>query len=96
MTCILKQKVDTMLDGTVRNHKSLGIFFRESRATLAVSRACCTVITTHNNHHPAHYARRRDSAYMKLPGVFIHCVCDTCARVDGVAIRDSDTPAPFT
>ena len=61
------------------NHKSPGIFFRASRATLAVSRAYCTVITTHNNHHPAHYARRRDSgAYMKLPGVFLYC--DTCAK----------------
>ena len=90
MTCILNQKVDTKLDGTaVRNHKSPGIFFRGSRVTLAVSRAYCTVITTHNNHHPAHYARRRDSAYMKLPGVFL--CCDMCARVDGVAIRDSDT-----
>ena len=90
MTCILNQKVDTMFDGTVHNHKSSGKFFRVSRATLAVSRAYCTAITTHNNHHPAHYARRRDSAYMKLPGVFLHC--DTCARVDVVAIRDSDTP----
>jgi hypothetical protein len=91
MTYILNQKVDTMLDaGTVRNHKSPGNFFRESRAFLAVSRACCTVITTHNNYHPSHYARRRDSAYMKLPGVFLHC--DTCARADGVAIRDTDTP----
>ena len=26
MTCILNQKVDTMLDGTVRNHKSPGDF----------------------------------------------------------------------
>ena len=42
---------------------------------------------THDNHHPAHYARRRDSAYMQLPGVFLHC--DTCARVDGVAPGNS-------
>ena len=90
MTCILNQKVDTMLDGPCAITSRLGFFFRESRFTLAVSRACCTVITTHDNHHPAHYARRRDSAYMKLPGVFLHC--DMCARVDGVAIRDSDTP----
>ena len=43
MTCILNQKVDTMFDGTVHNHKSPGKFFRVSRATLAVSCAYCTV-----------------------------------------------------
>ena len=89
MTCILNQKVDTMLDGTaVRNHKSPGNFSGYLAPPLRYLVLTAQSLT-HNNHHPAHYARRRDSAYMQLPGVFLHC--DTCARVDGVAIRDSDT-----
>ena len=90
MTCILFSKGRHDVRWYRAQSQVAWEIFRVSRATLAVSRAYCTAITTHNNHHPAHYARRRDSAYMKLPGVFLHC--DTCARVDGVAIRDSDTP----
>ena len=82
-----------MFDGTVHNHKSPGKF-SGYLAPLLRYLVLTAQSLTHTNQHPAHYARRRDSAYMKLPGVFLHC--DTCARVDGVAIRDSDTPAPFT
>ena len=91
MTC--NQKVNAMLDGTAQSQVAWN-FVRVSRATLLRYLVLTAQSLTHSNHHPAHYARRRDSAYMKLPGVFLHC--DTCARVDGVAIRDSDTPAPFT
>ena len=84
MTCILNQKVDTMFDGTVHNHKSPGKFFR-------VSRAC--LLHSHYDPQQSPSSPLRKTARFcvhELPGVFLHC--DTCARVDGVAIRDSDTP----
>ena len=91
MTCILNQKVDTMLAMVPCAITSrLGIFSGDLASPLRCLVLSAQSLRPINNHHPAHYARRRDSAYMKLPGVFLHC--DTCARVDGVAIRDSDTP----
>ena len=54
MTCILNQKVDTMLDaGTVRNHKSPGNFFSGNLApplrylVLAAQSLRPTTITIH-------------------------------------------------